>query len=78
LYRKRKEEDRAHKREEAQRKAKLEQERKLQVQKEESARAMDNIMEKTLNSIGASKGKPPVVSPTSTALIFSEDPSPHR
>ena len=81
LYRKRKEEDRAHKREEAQRKAKLEQERKLQVQREESARAMDNIMEKTLNSIGASKAKPPpppVVSPTSTALIFSEDPSPHR
>ncbi len=55
-YRKKKEEDRAHKREEAQRKAKLEMEKKLQQQKEESARAMDNIMEKTLNSIGLAKG----------------------
>ncbi len=53
-YRKKKEEDRAHKREEAQRKAKLEMEKKLQQQKEESARAMDNIMEKTLNGIGMS------------------------
>jgi serine/threonine protein kinase/peptidoglycan hydrolase-like protein with peptidoglycan-binding domain len=50
-YRRKKEEERAHRREEAQRKAKMEMEKKLQQQKEESARAMDNIMEKTLNSI---------------------------
>jgi peptidoglycan hydrolase-like protein with peptidoglycan-binding domain len=55
-YRRKKEEERAHRREEAQRKAKMEMERKLQQQKEESARAMDNIMEKTLNSIGLAKG----------------------
>ena len=68
IYRKRKEEDRAHKREEAHRKAKLEQERKLQMQKEESARAMDNMMEKTLNSIGGVSSKP-VLSPTSNAVF---------
>ena len=56
---------RRHKREEAQRKAKLEQERKLAQQKEESARAMDNIMEKTLSSIGASKK----ISATSSILL---------
>ena len=69
-YRKRKEEERAHKREEAHRKAKLEQERKLQQQKEESARAMDNIMEKTLSSIGvaAKPAKPSPVSPTVVAV----------
>ena len=65
-YRKKKEEDRALKREEAQKKAKIEQERKLQQQREESARAMDNMMEKTLSGIANTKG-PLLLSPGMTA-----------
>ena len=77
-YRRRKEEDRALKREEAQKKAKMEQERKLLQQKEESARAMDNIMEKTLSSMGVtSKGKSmTVATPVVTApSLVSVSPS---
>ena len=78
MYRKKKEEDRALKREEAQKKAKLEQERKLQQQKEESARAMDNIMEKTLSSIakgGSVKGPLSLASPGMTATSSPMPPT---
>ena len=54
----RKEEDKIQKREEAKLKAKQENERKLQLQQQESAKALDVILEKALTDIGASASTP--------------------